>query len=100
MANWQSKLDIRDVWNQAQDNEISVQELAGTMADRLVDIKPCKDEELIDERDEIIDELRCLAEEETASKDEFDYIMASLYDWADTPLDNEFAGKKACWIWT
>jgi hypothetical protein len=99
MANWQNKLDIRDIWEQAQDDEITVQVLAKTIADRLEKINLCEDEGIHLQRDDLVDEFRFFAEE-SDSKDEFDYIMSSLYDWGDTPLDNEFNGKKVCWIWT
>jgi len=100
MANWINKLDLSDVWDKANDYEISVQELAGTIAKRLSNINKGLDEDLIWLRDNLVDEFERMAEDEEAEQVDFNYAMEDLYDWADTPLDSNWAGKKVCWIET
>jgi len=100
MANWINKLDLSDVWDKVNDYEISVQELAGTIAKRLSNINKGLDEDLIWLRDNLVDEFEGMAEDEEAEQVDFNYAMKDLYDWADTPLDSNWPGKKVCWVAT
>jgi hypothetical protein len=97
MAQWQRTLDVKDVW-ESEDIHL----IAQTAADRLQALTPLTDEFywLEDKRLELIDELRALAEDENADTRDFDYVWNDLYDWADTPLDENWNGKKVCWVKT
>ena len=98
MANWINRLDLSDVWDKANDYEISIQELAGITAKRLSNINKGLNEDLLWLRDNLVDEFEAISEDEEAGQVDLNYVMQDLYDWADTPLDNNWAGKKACWI--
>jgi len=100
VANWINKLNLSYVWDKANDYEISVQELARITAERLSNINKWLDEDLIWLRDNLVDEFETIAEDEEAGLADFNYVMQDLYDWADTPLDSNWAGKKVCWIET
>jgi len=97
MANWQRKLHLKDVW-ESED----VQLIAKTAAKRLKELKPFggDDSYLDDEKDDIADEFEGLSEDESADTNDFDSVTASLYDWADTPMDSNWPPKKACWVET
>ena len=53
-----------------------------------------------DELEELILEFGDFAYYPDGNVNDFDIIMAKLYDWGDTPLDDIFGGKKVCWIST
>ena len=100
MADWIRTLDIKDEW--ARIDEIGVPELAGAISAKLRAVAPYGDrfEGLDDQRESLADDFDALSEYEAASVDEFDYIMAALYDFGDTPLDSKWNGKKALWVKT
>lgn len=102
MAKWQRKLDLTDVWEKANDEEITVSELSATIADRLEALSSfgIKHDHVDLEKVEIIEEFRILAEDECVDFDEFNFIFRRLYDWADQSLDDKFSGKKVCWVAT
>lgn len=104
MANWQTKLDVRDLWKQHDDGEITVQQIATEMANRLEKLKwPIDLTGIAPGRDKFVEELQSLAEDEDADVDNFDDVLARLYDWADmpvTPREDILGGRKACWIAT
>jgi len=88
MANWKYTLDIKDIWQQAKDDEITVQELAKETANRLENLKIKEKYYPMDE----VDELISFSEDEEADKYNFDDVMSRLYDWADR--------DHICWIAT
>ena len=98
-AQWVTTLHLSQEWKQADDDEITVHQLAKAAAKKLklLDMSKMSDR-VRDERDELVDELEGLADDEDADKDDFDNVWSRVYDWADTPLDDKFNGKKVCWI--
>lgn len=101
MADWQRTLHIEEEWNEAKDDKIDIWTLAKTVADKLRKLAPFPGfDDINDERDSIADELEGFAEDPDGDKDDFDCIMTRLYDWADTPLDSNWNGKKVCWVKT
>ena len=98
MSKWQRKLDISDVWDKSNNGEIPVYELCHAIAERLKALKALDDENLEEEKVEIIEAFNSLFEEECDDFDEFNDVMRELYDWADTKLDFDFGGKAVCWI--
>lgn len=100
MANWQRKLDLLDVWGKAQDEEISTKELSGIVADRLAALPDFGIEHIDIEKEDLVNEFRLLSEEEGIGFDEFNFIFAMLYNWADQTIDGKFNGKKVCWVAT
>ena len=101
MAKWQKSLKIADEWKAAQEKTISTQELATRISVKLGAMVPIKDDEDLEEqRLELVANFKSFGEDPEGSVDEFDSIMSELYDWADTPLDDQFGGKKLCWVAT
>lgn len=98
MANWQRHLRLQPEYGRAQDDELSICELAGVVAKRLRALRPLGDESLDNERDEIAEEFESLAGDPNASTNDFDEAMHRLFDWGDTSLDESWNGKKACWV--
>lgn len=82
MAKWIYTLPIKTEWQQAQVDEITVQQLASVVAKKLAKID-FNDEDINFNRDEFVDEFEGFAEDLTASRDDFDNIMQRLYDFAD-----------------
>ena len=86
---WKHRLDLADVWErtEANDGDLTVQQTARIVADRLRAIIP----ELrirntpLDNLTDIIMAFDGLSEDEGADGDwdALDYCMDSLYDWAD-----------------
>ena len=82
MAKWNHTLDIKLEWQQAEKDEITIQQLASVAAKKLSKID-FKDEDVNFNRDEFVDELEGLSEDLTASKDDFDNVWERLYDFSD-----------------
>lgn len=97
MANWQRRLDIRDVWDK---DKMTVQELAAVIANRLKALNPFGDEYIDNQREELVDEFQSFSEDKEGTKGEFDSLMSELYDWGDISLDSAWPPKKVCWIST
>jgi hypothetical protein len=100
MANWQRKLVLNPEWGQAQEHEISVQQLARSVATKLRALKPFKAEfdDINEGREEITENFEALAEDETATQANFNSALEDLFNWGDQRLDGDWNGKKVCWI--
>lgn len=107
MANWKNKVDFSDLHREYNNNTISIQELAHSVAIRLTvlhtQIKAKNIEEQVihlDTLQSIIDEFEGLATDEYADTDNYDTVLSSLYDWGDISLSSNpsFNGDKLCWI--
>lgn len=98
MANWQRHLKLQPEWGQAQDEEISPQELAAVIAKRLKALMPFKDGYAEQQRLDLVDDFEAAAEDADLTVNDFDYLMSELYDWGDIRLDDKWNGKKVCWI--
>lgn len=96
MSKWVRKLNIVSEWKVSNENEALVYKTADSIAKKLKAFNVQGDGVL----DELIEDFELLAEDEEANYDSFNYYMEKLYSWADTPLDNEWNGKKNCWIET
>lgn len=101
MANWQRNLDLRDIWSMGEDEE-KIPELAGIVATRLKALKPFGDEDIDDEKADIVQDFEELAKmkPEDCTFDDFNNTLDRLYDWGDTHLDDEWNGKRVAWIGT
>ena len=96
MADWQRKINIKDVWG-SEDIHL----IARTAADRLEALRPFNDKYFDDERDELVYDLRGIANDPAATKDDFNEVWAHVYDWGDTLFDSSaWPHKKLCWIGT
>lgn len=98
MAKWQRHLRMQPEWGQAQEDELTIQELAGVVAKRLRALRPFAEEHIEEKRDELAEEFEWIAKSPDADREDFDSWMEELYDWGDTRLDADWNGKKVCWI--
>lgn len=98
MGRWQRKLKLSPEWNEALVGTRSIQSLSAIIAERIDRLVPFGDADLDGERKEIAVDFREIAADEAATTNDFDGVMERLYDWADTPLDACWNGKKACWV--
>jgi len=100
MTKWMNVLDIQDIWKESLDGDISMQELAKEIAEKL-SMLDISNEDYDFEKQNLVDEFINLSEDEEMKVADFDYVMEYLYDWGDTHLDDKvFGGKKLCWIKT
>ena len=103
MARWQFKIDLTPIWKKSTplDTAVYIVERINAL---VPEIRKRKSDVYQDMADELENDILPLFEElvEVANNDadDFDLALESLYDWADTPLDNEWGGKKMCWICT
>ena len=95
MANWQSRLDLTDVWNKYPD-EITIQELCKTIVERLRKINSKWFHDIIvEERDRIADEFEIMSTDKELTVEEFDVVMNELYDWGDISIDYKFINWRS-----
>jgi len=100
MANWQMNIELNDFWHKYP-GELSLQQVAQKLIERLNSVKPevaKRFPDYLDEFSECIEDLEPFAEDPDMDIDSFDYALEALYDWADIKLDDEWNGKKLCWI--
>lgn len=96
MAQWVQTLDLKDVW-QSGDFRL----IARTAAERLRLLTQTPTDGYLDEeRLEFAEEFEDLADDPDADVRYFDDVLSRVYDWADTPLDAKWGGKKLCWVTT
>lgn len=81
MPNWKFALRIQPEWEAAKNDDITVQQLAKVIADRLEAIDFGEPDNF--EASNLVELFRDFAEEENGDKNEFDNIFAMLYDFAD-----------------
>jgi hypothetical protein len=94
MAQWVKRLSLLPEYEQAKTGEVTVQQLAKVVSDRIKAIGQYEDESIEDQRLELADNFLDLSEDDKADVEDFDDLMVNLYDWADTKLDNEWNSKK------
>lgn len=88
MAHWQSTLEVSDVWPKAHAGEMSIQELAGVVADRIgTQLQHWSGDTDL----QVIRGCFCAVQaDENATVEEFDEVLDDLYYWADD-------GHR-CWV--
>lgn len=79
MIRWNYTLNIKEEWEQAKNDEISVQELAKIIAEKT---KKFKLEDF--DKDDLIFELEEFSKDDSLDKDDFDELWNQYYDWADS----------------
>lgn len=100
MANWQRKVDFSAYTEQYNNGELSVQEFAKIVAEKLKSLAKFKDNEINFRLEDIIwgfEDLSTSDEDDWAEQD-FDAMLYDLYNWGDMQVDGSLSGKKACWI--
>ncbi len=96
MANWQNRLDLKDLWEGERKGELTTQQVAKEVAKRIRAMRVYKKYE--DELEEIATNFEYCEED----LDEFNDYLEDLYVWGDTPLPTPKGQmqKKLCWIKT
>jgi hypothetical protein len=107
MADWQRVLNLLPEWqdfkadDDAAYDEEKLARLASVVADRLEEMTPFggDNSDIDEQRKYLVSDFRDFAKH-PGDVEEFNSLMNELYDWADTPLDSHFGGKKVCWVKT
>jgi hypothetical protein len=106
VANWKFKIDVKDAWDKAQNEEITSIDFAKVLVKELKRIEGPITKKLGEESAEVkelidlIDEFEGFIQYEKDDDREFNYIFEELYDWGDyevAPL-GEWPPNKLCWI--
>lgn len=100
MSIWTRTLDLAHEWEKTKRDEMSPAELAKIIVLKLKMMQPIGNTHIDAVKQEIIDALVTFTKDEGLDNDDFDAIIRDLYDWADTPLDDRWNGRKVCWIKT
>lgn len=100
MSDWRRKLDFSDYTEKYDEGELSIQEFAKIVAEKLKGLRDFDDFGIDCAKDDLIFEFEDIAEDGEGfyGEDEFNYVLNRLYDWGDISLDDKFGGKKVCWI--
>ena len=85
MTKWRNHLEIKTIWEQCENDEISVYELAQGITKGLRGIYPVKPTRMYPEDyDELCGIILAFEElPEDADEDDIDSVMYDLYNWAD-----------------
>lgn len=100
MTYWQREVDFSSYTEQYDRNEISVQEFAKIVAEKLKSIQKFKNKRINEKLEDIIFDFECLSEGSLNvwPESDFNNLLEKLYDWGDISLDNKFGGMKVCLI--
>jgi hypothetical protein len=95
MANWVHRINLKQAWAKADEDE-NFRALSKVVIDKLkmIDFGP----DYNYDRDEIINEFQYLIDDEESNINDFNSLWNTFYDFADTPLDNKWNGKKLLWV--
>jgi len=99
-ASFQRKVDFSNYTEQYNNAELSVQEFAKIVAEKLKGLEKFKNASINNELDKIICDFEDLSYEEDDGflQDDFDLLLGELYNWGDLPVDGRLSGNKVCWI--
>jgi len=96
MANWQHHLKLKDISEAWDRKEIDTKkagqmtsDLIKHLAEHLLPVYASYKEEFL----EIAEQF-----EDAEDQNEYNYCLEQLYGLGDTKLDNEWPGKKLCWV--
>lgn len=103
MANWQNRLELKDLWKHHEEGTKTVQEIAKEIAKRLEKLqKKLEKSKELKEYGYELDDIIATFEFCNEDVEEFDQCLDDLYNWADTPLPTKkgMMQRKLCWIAT
>ena len=88
MSDWQRKLDFRAYTEKYDEGELSIQEFAKIVAQKLKVLRKFKDEYINNQLEEIIWSFEDLADDEECMNEEntFNYLLEDLYNWGRYPV--------------
>ena len=96
MSKWVNRLDLRDLWEKHNREELTTEQVAKETAKRIRKM-PCY-KKYKDELEYLIIDFEICGND----VEEFDSILARLYDWADIslPTPRGEMQRKMCWVAT
>jgi len=108
MSNWLIYLDIKSKWEERCDNKCTVQELAKHISNELENLNlsvikkeyPDRYDEIEDDRLDLEMGFSSMSEDNSATNDDLDMEMETLYDWADQKFSDKIYGNALCWVKT
>ena len=98
MANWVNTVDFSTEKQAYKNGEITLQQLAAAAALAVKQAEKGLDHNLCCEKEDIVGEFEDIASSGAADPEKFDDVLTMLYDWADTPLDDHWNGRKVAWV--
>ena len=107
MADWQYKLDLSESRKQ-YDEDGDMKAMCNAHAEKIKELvarlrkdhRSIVSEDLADElENDVLPRFEEIAEN-GGDVEDYDGSLEVLYDWADTSLDDDFFGKKLCWVET
>lgn len=99
MTQWNQTLNLMPEWSLAKNGTITVQQMAGVVAQRRRKLDFTDDHNY--ERDDIAEVFEDISADEEATTLDFDLALNELYDFGDTRVSGAFFDAvKLCWIKT
>jgi hypothetical protein len=106
VANWQRTLNLTPQWEMATEEGITTSHLARVISERLAELEAFdldNEDDINELRDDLVDDFKKFSEGGTDDQEEFNFLMAELYDWGDLQVGEStsfFNQKKVCWVKT
>jgi len=96
MSKWVNRLDLADLWKAKNEGKLTIQELGKQVARRIRKMSIYKKYE------EDLEDIALQFEFVDENVEQFDGVLAQLYDWADTCLFTPPGQmqRKMCWVAT
>lgn len=96
MAKWQSRIELADLWEARERDELTIVQLAKAVAVRIrvSGLAWFRFGGEGSDLDTIADSFDSCGDD----VEEFDSYLEELYDWGDEALDDQWNGRKRCWI--
>lgn len=106
MSNWQYEIDLKDEWDKAKERKLQAFELASIVSKKLTTLKQRiikrfgESSDIIYEFQAVIDEFESFVQDKDEDFDDFDSVMANLYNLADTIVGDpkKWPPDKLFWI--
>ena len=88
MSDWQRKVDFSAYTEKYNEGELSIQEFAKIVAEKLKTLRKFEDEYINNQLEEIIWSFEDLANDEECMNEEntFNYLLGDLYNWGGYPI--------------
>lgn len=83
MPKWKNKIDISDLHSAYESNEVTIQYVANSVADRLRELPIYQSNYYLQT---IVKDLEVIAYDEDCNADDYDCVLNTLYNWGD--IDN------------
>jgi len=93
--NWHRTLDLVHCWKAAEAKEITPQQLAKTVAEKLKNLAKSLEGDNAEECSLLAEELDSAEEDPKFDFDDFDDVMERIYDLGDTEIRR---GTKLFWV--